>query len=156
MKCATCKSVGHLTWDCRVLTAATNQRALVENQRNMITCYECGKQGHYKSDCPKLKSQNRGNAVGSREARGRVYALGGGDANQDSNVVTGIHKTKFFTLESSGFVRQKEGWIFSLSGVEFAMVSGLGLGFRTSIGGVEGKIVFKYCALEACNLMLES
>ncbi|GKF42238.1 hypothetical protein Tco_0125580, partial [Tanacetum coccineum] len=25
------------------------------------TCYECGNQGHYKSDCPELKNQNHGN-----------------------------------------------------------------------------------------------
>ncbi|GJT90342.1 reverse transcriptase domain-containing protein [Tanacetum coccineum] len=53
----------------------------------------CGKQGHYRSDCPKLKDQNRGNKTrnksGIGEARGKAYVLGGGDANPDSNVVTG-------------------------------------------------------------------
>ncbi|GKD12461.1 putative reverse transcriptase domain-containing protein [Tanacetum coccineum] len=51
------------------------------------------KQGHYKSDCPKLKNQNRGNttgnAAGSSEGHGRVYALGGGNADQYLNVITG-------------------------------------------------------------------
>ncbi|GKA88376.1 putative reverse transcriptase domain-containing protein [Tanacetum coccineum] len=51
------------------------------------------KQGHYRSDCPKLKSQNRGNttrnAAGSSKARKRVYALGGGNEDQDPNVVMG-------------------------------------------------------------------
>ncbi|GJU64445.1 hypothetical protein Tco_1246280 [Tanacetum coccineum] len=42
VKCTNCKRVGHLTRDCRSL-AATN------NQRNP-TCYECGNQGHYRSD----------------------------------------------------------------------------------------------------------
>ncbi|GJS42160.1 putative reverse transcriptase domain-containing protein [Tanacetum coccineum] len=46
------------------------------------------------SDCPKLKDQNRGNKVGNKngvgEARGKVYVLGGGDANPDSNVVKDI------------------------------------------------------------------
>ncbi|GJY93866.1 reverse transcriptase domain-containing protein, partial [Tanacetum coccineum] len=41
-----------------------------------ITCYECGNQGHYKSDCPMLKNQGT-------EARGMVYTLGGGETNQD-------------------------------------------------------------------------
>ncbi|GJU89814.1 putative reverse transcriptase domain-containing protein [Tanacetum coccineum] len=50
------KQVGHLTQDCRS-PAATN------NQRNP-TCYECGNQGHYRSDCPKLKNQNHGNQAG--------------------------------------------------------------------------------------------
>nr|GEW81379.1 hypothetical protein [Tanacetum cinerariifolium] len=47
-----------------------------------ITCYECGKQRHYKSDCPELKNQNHGNQAGGTEARGMVYALGG-KTNQD-------------------------------------------------------------------------
>ncbi|GJR11664.1 putative reverse transcriptase domain-containing protein [Tanacetum coccineum] len=50
-------------------------------------------QGHYMSDCPKLKDQNRGNKARNKndvgEARGKAYVLGGGDANPDSNVVNG-------------------------------------------------------------------
>ncbi|GKA33852.1 putative reverse transcriptase domain-containing protein [Tanacetum coccineum] len=46
-----------------------------------------------KSDCLKLKDQNRGNKAGNNngvgEARGKAYVLGGGDANPDSNVVKG-------------------------------------------------------------------
>ncbi|GJV43367.1 reverse transcriptase domain-containing protein [Tanacetum coccineum] len=58
-------------------TAVADQRTL--------TCFECGKQGHYRSKCSKLKNRNRVNQVGSGEARGRVYALGGGEADQDPN-----------------------------------------------------------------------
>nr|GEZ77480.1 putative reverse transcriptase domain-containing protein [Tanacetum cinerariifolium]GEZ78116.1 putative reverse transcriptase domain-containing protein [Tanacetum cinerariifolium] len=51
------------------------------------------RQGHYESDCPKLKDQNHRNKVrnknGVGEARGKAYVLGGGDANPDSNVVKG-------------------------------------------------------------------
>ncbi|GJY31938.1 putative reverse transcriptase domain-containing protein [Tanacetum coccineum] len=43
--------------------------------------------GHYKSDCPKLKDQNRGNKNEIGEARGKAYVVGGGDANPDSNVI---------------------------------------------------------------------
>ncbi|GKE60747.1 putative reverse transcriptase domain-containing protein, partial [Tanacetum coccineum] len=46
-------------------------------------------QGHYKSDCPKLKNQNRGNKAVKYDARERAYALGGGDGNPDSNFVMG-------------------------------------------------------------------
>ncbi|GJV36043.1 putative reverse transcriptase domain-containing protein [Tanacetum coccineum] len=46
-------------------------------------------QGHYKNDFPKLKNKNHGNTVGNGEARGRAYALGGGEPNPYSNVVTG-------------------------------------------------------------------
>ncbi|GKD65188.1 reverse transcriptase domain-containing protein, partial [Tanacetum coccineum] len=68
------KRVGHLTRDCRSPTAANNQITL--------TCFECGNQGHYHSECPKLKNQNHGDQVGSGEARGRVHALGGGEVDQ--------------------------------------------------------------------------
>ncbi|GJR30610.1 putative reverse transcriptase domain-containing protein [Tanacetum coccineum] len=61
----------------------------VENKRR----FECGRQGHFRSDCPKLKDQNRGNKAGNKngvgEARGKAYVLGGGEANPDSNVVKG-------------------------------------------------------------------
>ncbi|GJW69399.1 putative reverse transcriptase domain-containing protein [Tanacetum coccineum] len=57
----------------------------VENKRRL--------QGHYRSDCPKLKYQNHGNKDGNKngvgEARGKAYVLGGGDANPDFNVVKG-------------------------------------------------------------------
>ncbi|GKC83584.1 hypothetical protein Tco_1139301 [Tanacetum coccineum] len=43
-----------------------------------IRCTSC-KKGHFKSDCPKLKNQNRRNKAASNDARGRVYALGGAD-----------------------------------------------------------------------------
>ncbi|GJT59804.1 reverse transcriptase domain-containing protein [Tanacetum coccineum] len=58
--------------------------ATTNNQRN-LTCYECGNQGHYKSDCPELKNQNHGNQAGGTGARGMVHALGGGETNQDLN-----------------------------------------------------------------------
>ncbi|GJW09954.1 putative reverse transcriptase domain-containing protein [Tanacetum coccineum] len=51
--------------------------------------YCCDHLGHYKSDYPKLKNQNHGNKVPNNDARGRAYALGGGDDNLDSNIVTG-------------------------------------------------------------------
>ncbi|GJQ90401.1 RNA-directed DNA polymerase, eukaryota [Tanacetum coccineum] len=58
--------------------------AATNNQRNP-TCYECGNQGHYKSDCSKLKNQNHGNQTGGTRARGMVNAFGGGEINQDLN-----------------------------------------------------------------------
>ncbi|GJZ84736.1 putative reverse transcriptase domain-containing protein [Tanacetum coccineum] len=64
------------------------QRGQMVNQR-VVTCFECGAQGHYRKDCPKIKNQNRGNKARVPDARGRAYALGGGDVNPGSNTVTG-------------------------------------------------------------------
>ncbi|GJV56170.1 RNA-directed DNA polymerase, eukaryota [Tanacetum coccineum] len=77
VKCANCKRVGHLTRDCRIPTATNNQRNL--------TFYECGNQGHYRSDCSELKNQNHGNQARGTGAQGMVHALGGGKTNQDLN-----------------------------------------------------------------------
>ncbi|GKE27487.1 reverse transcriptase domain-containing protein [Tanacetum coccineum] len=75
VKCGHFKKVGHSMRDCKTPAATTNQRAPAANQRPTVTCFECGRQGHYRSDCPKLKNQNRGNQDGNNEARGRAFAL---------------------------------------------------------------------------------
>nr|GEW71790.1 hypothetical protein [Tanacetum cinerariifolium] len=49
------------------------------------TCYECGNQGHYRSDWPELKNQDHGNQAGGTGAHGMVHALEGGETNQDLN-----------------------------------------------------------------------
>ncbi|GJR76986.1 hypothetical protein Tco_0089351 [Tanacetum coccineum] len=78
-KCANCKRAGHLTRDYKSPAAANNQRTL--------TCFDCGNQGHYRSDCPELRNRNNGNQSGNGEACGRVYALGGGETDPDpSNI----------------------------------------------------------------------
>ncbi|GKF72411.1 putative reverse transcriptase domain-containing protein, partial [Tanacetum coccineum] len=41
-------------------SATSTQRGQMVNQR-VLTCFECGRQGHFRSDFPKLKDQNHGN-----------------------------------------------------------------------------------------------
>ncbi|GKC20343.1 reverse transcriptase domain-containing protein [Tanacetum coccineum] len=85
VKYVNCKRVGHLTRDCRSPAASNNQKNL--------TCYECGNQGHYKSDCLKLKNRNHENQAEGTEARGMVYALGEGETDQDPNNIEDEIKT---------------------------------------------------------------
>ncbi|GKC28987.1 putative reverse transcriptase domain-containing protein [Tanacetum coccineum] len=90
--CRNCKRVGHITRDCTTTVTPNTQRAPVGNQPGIV-CYECGRPGHFRKDCPKLRNQNRGNKTrkqtGGNEATSKAYAIGGGGANLDSNVVTG-------------------------------------------------------------------
>ncbi|GJU16940.1 putative reverse transcriptase domain-containing protein [Tanacetum coccineum] len=74
--------------DCRFVVTVPTRGTPWPNQ-GVITCFECGSQGHYRKDCPKFKNQNRGNKARVPDARGKAYILGGGDANLGSNTVTG-------------------------------------------------------------------
>ncbi|GJZ22369.1 putative reverse transcriptase domain-containing protein [Tanacetum coccineum] len=64
MKCGNCKRVGHMTKDYRTAVAATSQRALNHGNKT-------------------------GNKTRNNKAKARAYAIGGGGANPDSNVITG-------------------------------------------------------------------
>nr|GEU70018.1 putative reverse transcriptase domain-containing protein [Tanacetum cinerariifolium] len=70
--------------------------------RNVAKAYMAGNNerkgpGHFRKDCPKLRSQNHrnqtrnktGNKTGGNEVTAKAYAIGGGGTNPDSNVVTG-------------------------------------------------------------------
>ncbi|GJV94752.1 putative reverse transcriptase domain-containing protein [Tanacetum coccineum] len=50
MKCGNCKRVRHMKRDCKATITTTTQGAPEPNQK-VVTCYECGRQGHYRSDC---------------------------------------------------------------------------------------------------------
>nr|GEY71233.1 hypothetical protein [Tanacetum cinerariifolium] len=78
-----CKKIGHQTRDCRVTVTPNTQGAVVGNQQG-IGCYECGRPGHFRKDCSKLRNQNResgnktGNKTGGNEVTAKAYAIGGG------------------------------------------------------------------------------
>ncbi|GJS21987.1 putative reverse transcriptase domain-containing protein [Tanacetum coccineum] len=93
-RCNNCKRVGHLTQDCRSRPAnANNNNNNNNNNRNNNNnnqkgngCYECGAQGHFRRNCPKLRNNDRGNQAGNDRAPAKVYVVGNAGANPD-NVV---------------------------------------------------------------------
>ncbi|GJZ80473.1 putative reverse transcriptase domain-containing protein [Tanacetum coccineum] len=94
-KCTNCKKIGHSVRDCKGRPTANNNNNNNNNQRTQgtnprgITCFECGVQGHFRSDCPKLKNGNQGNRAGNGNAVARAYVVGSAGTNPNSNVVTG-------------------------------------------------------------------
>ncbi|GJS79315.1 putative reverse transcriptase domain-containing protein [Tanacetum coccineum] len=81
-KCTKCKKVGYLARDCKGTAANANTQ-------RVITFFECGAQGHYKRDCPKLRNKNQGNQAGNGNVVARAYVVGTTGTNPNSNVITG-------------------------------------------------------------------
>ncbi|GKB24437.1 putative reverse transcriptase domain-containing protein [Tanacetum coccineum] len=59
--------------DCTIAVAPNTQRASVRNQSGVV-CYECGRPGHFRKDCPKLKNQNRRNKTGNKTESNKATA----------------------------------------------------------------------------------
>nr|GFA91552.1 hypothetical protein [Tanacetum cinerariifolium] len=90
-KCRNCNRNGHIARDCRntaYINNANNQRGTGLGQKT--ACYECGVQGHFRREYPKLKNNNNyGNQGRRNNASARVYAIGRAGTDPDANVVTG-------------------------------------------------------------------
>nr|GFD23809.1 hypothetical protein [Tanacetum cinerariifolium] len=89
-KCRNSNKIGHSASDCRsvaITNNANNQRGTGSGQK--LGCYECGVQGHFKRECPKLKNNNnQGNQSGRNNAPARVYVVGRAGTDPEANVVT--------------------------------------------------------------------
>ncbi|GKC39238.1 putative reverse transcriptase domain-containing protein [Tanacetum coccineum] len=86
-KCSKCNY--HHNGLCAPKCHKCNKRAIMANQKG-TGCYECGAQGNFKRECPKLKNKNHGNQGGNGNAPAKVYVVGNVGTNPDSNVVTGM------------------------------------------------------------------
>ncbi|GKD41044.1 putative reverse transcriptase domain-containing protein [Tanacetum coccineum] len=110
-RCNNCKRVGHLAKDCRSRPANANNNNRNNNNNNQKGngCYECGAQGHFRRNCPKLKNNDCGNQAGNDRAPAKVYVVGNAGANPD-NVVAAPSEMKELSeqlkeLSDKGFIR---------------------------------------------------
>ncbi|GJZ84561.1 putative reverse transcriptase domain-containing protein [Tanacetum coccineum] len=80
----------HIAPDCRGTGNANNNNQKGTGSGQKPTCFECGAQGHFRKDCPRMKNNkgNRGNQAGNDRAPAKVYVVGNAGANPD-NVVAG-------------------------------------------------------------------
>ncbi|GJZ39446.1 putative reverse transcriptase domain-containing protein, partial [Tanacetum coccineum] len=90
-RCNNYKKVGHLAKDCRSQPENANNNNHNNNNRNNNNnnqkgngCYECGAQGHFKRNCPKLKNNDRGNQAVNDRAPAKVYVVGNAGANPEN------------------------------------------------------------------------
>ncbi|GKE69183.1 putative reverse transcriptase domain-containing protein, partial [Tanacetum coccineum] len=91
--------IGHLARDCRSVMTIHTQGTPGPNQ-GVVTCFECGVQGHYRKDCPKVKNQNRGNKPRVPDAMGKAYVLGG-DRSLVSNTFSAFLDITPYALDVS-------------------------------------------------------
>nr|GEV94620.1 hypothetical protein [Tanacetum cinerariifolium] len=146
---------GHWARDCKSRPAANNnnnnnQRAQGENARG-ITCFECGVQGHYKSECLKLKIGNQGNRARNGNVVAKAYAVGTAGTNPNSNVVTGtflLNNRYALVLFDTGFDRSFVSTAFS-SLIDIIPTT-LDHGYDVKLA--DGRIIWVNILIRGCTL----
>ncbi|GJZ33032.1 putative reverse transcriptase domain-containing protein [Tanacetum coccineum] len=149
-RCNNCKKVGDLARDYRGSAAANNQRAPGANQR-VVTCFECGVQGHYKKDFPKLKNNNRRKQARNGRATARVYEVGNAGKTPDSNFVTGtflLNNRYAFILFDTGADRSFMSTAFS----SLINIVPTALDHDYDVELADGKIIGVNTIIQGCTL----
>ncbi|GJZ17907.1 putative reverse transcriptase domain-containing protein [Tanacetum coccineum] len=151
-RCNNCKRVGHLAKDCRSRPANANNNNRNNNNNNQKGngCYECGAQGHFRRNCPKLKNNDRGNQAGNDRAPAKVYVVGNAGANPD-NVVAGtflLNNRYAYILFDTGADRSFVSTAFS-SQIDITPST---LNYYYDVELADGRIIGLNTILKGCTL----
>ncbi|GJZ18959.1 putative reverse transcriptase domain-containing protein [Tanacetum coccineum] len=159
-RCNNCKRVGHLTRDCRSRPANANNNNNNRNNNNNHNnnnnnqkgdgCYECGAQGHFRRNCPKLRNNDRGNQAGNDRAPAKVYVVGNARANPD-NIVAGtflLNNCYAYILFDTGADRSFVSTAFS-SQIDITPST---LDYYYDVELADGRIIGLNTILKGCTL----
>ncbi|GJU94595.1 putative reverse transcriptase domain-containing protein [Tanacetum coccineum] len=129
-----------------------NQRTTGSNYRGN-GCYECGAQGNFKRECPKLKNKNHGNQGRNGNALKKVYVVGNVGTNPDSNVITGtflLNNRYAYILFDTGADRSFVSTAFS----SLIDITPTTLDYYYNVELADGKIIGINTIIQGCILNL--
>ncbi|GJV29430.1 putative reverse transcriptase domain-containing protein [Tanacetum coccineum] len=142
IKCHKCGKVRHKSRYCKEKNVATGANALP-----ILTCYDCGEQGHTRNRCPRKVKQEE---VG--EVRRRAYAIKDAEP-KGPNVVTGtflLNNRYAFVLFDSGSDRSFVDTRFS----SMLDIDPVKIGACYEVELADGRVVSTNIVLKGCNLNL--
>nr|GEX12908.1 hypothetical protein [Tanacetum cinerariifolium] len=141
-KPANLNEVGHKAWYCKEKNVTMGVNALP-----ILTCYDCGEQGHTRNRCPRKVKQKE-----FREVRGRAYAIKDAEP-KGPNVVTGmfvLNNHYAFVLFDSGFDRSfVDSRISSMLNIDPVKIRA-----SYEIELADGRVVSMKTVLKGCTLNL--
>nr|GEW72745.1 putative reverse transcriptase domain-containing protein [Tanacetum cinerariifolium] len=138
-----CQKLGHYEADCKTRLPGTD-----DNPLQNVTCYGCGKKGHFRHLCPKGRNQR------NEGARARAYVVVE-NPQQNLNVVTGtflLNDHYASVLFDSGAERS----FVSIEFTPFINISLVALNTSYDVELADGKIVSTNTVLRGCTLALFS
>ncbi|GJT34865.1 putative reverse transcriptase domain-containing protein [Tanacetum coccineum] len=142
IKCHKCGKVGHKSRYSKEKSVATGA-----NAQPVLTCYDCGEQGHTRNRCPKKVKQEE-----TEEVRGRAYAIKDAEPH-GLNVVTStflLNNRYASVLFDSGFDRSFVDTRFSsMLNIEPVKISA---SYKVEL--VDGRVVSTNTILKGCTLNL--